>query len=84
MPVDPGNLLLIGRLWERQRRVHVLGAPGCARSPKENGFDWVLNRLLAGIEVTSRDIRHMGAGGLLTEIVHRGQLREGLGAVPKD
>ena len=84
MPVDPGNLLLIGRLWERERRVHVLGAPGCARSPKENGFDWVLNRLLAGIEVTSRDIRHMGAGGLLTEIGRRGQLREGLGAVLKD
>ena len=27
----------------------VLGAPGCARSPKENGFDWVLDRLLAGL-----------------------------------
>lgn len=77
MPVDPGNLLLVGRLWERKRKVHVLGAPGCARSPKENGFDWVLCRLLAGIEVTSRDIRQMGAGGLLTEIVHRGQLRDG-------
>ncbi len=36
MPVDPGNLLLIGRLGGRP----VLGAPGCARSPKENGFDW--------------------------------------------
>ena len=44
MPVDPGNLLLIGRL----RGQAVLGAPGCARSPKENGFDWVLMRLLAG------------------------------------
>ena len=41
MPVDPGNLLLIGELDGRP----VLGAPGCARSPAENGFDWVLNRL---------------------------------------
>ena len=35
MPVDPGNLLLIGTAGEHP----VLGAPGCARSPKENGFD---------------------------------------------
>ena len=75
MPVDPGNLLLIGCILDRDRKVHVLGAPGCARSPKENGFDWVLHRLLAGIDVTSRDIRRMGAGGLLMEIVDRGQLR---------
>ncbi len=84
MPVDPGNLLLVGRLWLGKHKVHVLGAPGCARSPKENGFDWVLCRLLAGIEVTSRDIRHMGAGGLLTEIAHRGQLREGLASEAED
>ncbi len=31
MPVDPGNLLLIGRA----RGAVVLGAPGCARSPAE-------------------------------------------------
>ena len=30
MPVDPGNLMLIGRL----RGQAVIGAPGCARSPK--------------------------------------------------
>src|ERR1700744_338597 len=41
MPVDPGNLLLIGNAAGHP----VLGAPGCARSPKENGFDWVLMRL---------------------------------------
>ncbi len=45
MPVDPGNLMLIGQANGRP----VLGAPGCARSPKENGFDWVLMRLLAGL-----------------------------------
>ncbi len=47
MPVDPGNLLLVGDARGRP----VLGAPGCARSPKENGFDWVLMRLLAGLAV---------------------------------
>src|SRR5260370_2899008 len=43
MPVDPGNLILLGRLGGTP----VLGLPGCARSPKENGFDWVLPRLVA-------------------------------------
>jgi molybdenum cofactor cytidylyltransferase len=73
MPVDPGNLLLLGSLAGKP----VLGAPGCARSPKENGFDWILQRLLAGIPVTSADIRKLGAGGLLMEIVSRPQPRSG-------
>ncbi|MGH6778168.1 MAG: NTP transferase domain-containing protein [Bradyrhizobium sp.] len=71
MPVDPGNLLLIGSA----REVPVLGAPGCARSPVENGFDWVLMRLLAGLTVTRADITAMGVGGLLMEIVTRPQPR---------
>jgi molybdenum cofactor cytidylyltransferase len=73
MPVDPGNLLVLGKLGGTP----VLGAPGCARSPKENGFDWVLQRTLAGIEVTPRDVAGMGVGGLLMEIVSRPQPREG-------
>ena len=73
MPVDPGNLLLLGLLDGKP----VLGAPGCARSPKENGFDWILHRLLAGLTVTSADIRKLGAGGLLMEIVSRPQPRGG-------
>ena len=71
MPVDPGNLLLIGSAGG----VPVLGAPGCARSPVENGFDWVLMRLLAGIKVTRADLTGMGVGGLLMEIVTRGRSR---------
>ncbi|MFG1276907.1 NTP transferase domain-containing protein [Xanthobacter autotrophicus] len=67
MPVDPGNLLMLGRLGA----MPVLGAPGCARSPKENGFDFVLMRLLAGLEVTARDIARLGAGGLLSDIAVR-------------
>jgi molybdenum cofactor cytidylyltransferase len=53
----------------------VLGAPGCARSPRENGFDWVLSRLLCGLPVRRRDITGMGVGGLLMEIVTRPQPR---------
>jgi molybdenum cofactor cytidylyltransferase len=72
MPVDPGNLMLLGRLDEAD----VIGAPSCAASPKINGFDWVLERRLAGIAVTSADVASMGLGGLLKEIVTRPQPRE--------
>ncbi len=71
MPVDPGNLMMIGSAGGRP----VLGAPGCARSPKENGFDWVLMRLLAGLPVPREDITGLGVGGLLMEIVTRPQPR---------
>ena len=72
MPVDPGNLLLLGRA----RDIPVIGVPSCARSPKLNGFDWVLARTLAQLEVTPRDIMDMGAGGLLMEIPTRPLPRE--------
>ena len=62
MPVDPGNLILLGQVGA----IPVVGIPGCARSPKLNGFDWVLGRLLSGIPVTSEDIMRMGSGGLLS------------------
>jgi molybdenum cofactor cytidylyltransferase len=72
MPVDPGNLLVLG---ERQGKP-VLGAPGCARSPKENGFDWILDWLMAGLAVRADDIAGLGVGGLLMEIPTRPQPRE--------
>ena len=74
MPVDPGNLLVLGTLDGKR----IIGAPGCARSPKENGFDWVLDRLIAGLDVTANDIAGMGVGGLLMEIPTRPQPREPL------
>jgi molybdenum cofactor cytidylyltransferase len=67
MPVDPGNLLLMAHLDE----IDILGLPGCARSLKLNGFDWVLRRRFANIPVTRHDIMTMGAGGLLMEISNR-------------
>ncbi len=72
MPVDPGNLLLLGHHGD----VPVIGLPGCARSPKLNGFDWVLERLLADVPVNRDHIMSMGVGGLLKEIPTRPQPRE--------
>lgn len=76
MPVDPGNLLLLGHIERAGGKVPVLGMPGCARSPKLNGFDWVLQRLAADIPVNRADIMRMGAGGLLKEIASRPQPRD--------
>ncbi|MBM3507782.1 MAG: 4-diphosphocytidyl-2C-methyl-D-erythritol kinase [Alphaproteobacteria bacterium] len=67
MPVDPGNLMLLAY----HNDTAVVGAPGCARSPKTNGFDWVLARLCAEIPVGRADIQAMGAGGLLTDVAAR-------------
>ena len=67
MPVDPGNLLLIGEAGGTP----VVGLPGCARSPKLNGFDWVLQRLLADLPVGRDEVMRLGAGGLLKEIASR-------------
>ncbi len=72
MPVDPGNLLLLGRIGDAR----VLGLPGCARSPKLNGLDLVLGRISAGLDVTGKDIMAMGVGGLLKEIPSRPRPRE--------
>lgn len=67
LPVDPGNLLVLGHI----DGTPVIGAPGCARSPKENGFDWVLNRILAGETPTAEQLTGLGVGGLLMEIPTR-------------
>lgn len=72
MPVDPGNLLLLAQLGD----MPVIGVPTCARSPKLNGFDWVLERLMAGIKVDGDALMGMGVGGLLKEIPTRPQPRE--------
>lgn len=62
-PVDPGNLLLLAYLED----VPILGAPGCARSPKANVIDWVLPRLLSGERLGREDLLALGHGGLLED-----------------
>lgn len=61
MPVEPGNMLLLGRVGA----VAVVGLPGCARSRRGNGLDWLLHRLLARLPVTREHIMRMGVGGLI-------------------
>ncbi len=73
MPMDPGNLLLLAH----RRQTTILGLPGCVRSPKRNGFDFVFERIAAGSRVTREDIMRMGVGGVLTEPSRRPQRRTG-------
>lgn len=63
MPVDPGNLICTCDLEGRP----ALVLPGCARSPKLNGIDWVLRRLFAGLPVDRDALAAMGLGGLLKD-----------------
>jgi molybdenum cofactor cytidylyltransferase len=74
MPVDPGNLLMTGTLDGRV----VIGLPGCARSPRLNGFDFVLWRVLAGLPVGRPEISAMGVGGLLADSPVRPHPREAI------
>ena len=67
LAVDPGNLLLIGKVGSTT----IIGMPGCARSPKLNGFDWVLQLLIANVPINKEELADMGAGGLLMEIASR-------------
>ena len=78
MPVDPGNLLLLGEIGSTT----VIGLPGCARAPKLNGFDFVLWRVLAGLPTGRAEIAAMGVGGLLAEIPTRPQPRDEPAAEP--
>jgi molybdenum cofactor cytidylyltransferase len=67
LPVDPGNLLCLGRLGHAL----VIGLPGCARSPKRNGFDMVLERHIAGLNLDAATIATLGGGGLLEDVAER-------------
>ena len=64
LPVDPGNLSLLAR----KDGLRILGVPGSFRSPKLSGHDWILQRWVAGLDVTGDEIASMGLGGLLKEV----------------
>jgi molybdenum cofactor cytidylyltransferase len=75
-PVDPGNLLMLAYLGD----VPILGAPGCARSPKANVIDWVLPRLMSGERLEREDLLVLGHGGLLEDTPLRPAPREKVGS----
>jgi len=69
MPAEPGNMLLLAHvpvgLPSVVEAAPVLVLPGCARSRRSNGLDWVLQRLHAGLPLGRAEIMRMGVGGLI-------------------
>ncbi|MBR4695704.1 MAG: molybdopterin-binding protein, partial [Selenomonadaceae bacterium] len=63
-PVLPGAMFLLSYYETPDKKIPILGLPGCVMYAATTIFDIVLPRLAAGIEVTRNDIRHLGAGGL--------------------
>lgn len=60
-PVLPGAMFLLGYFEDN---TPIMGLPGCVMYAKATVFDLVLPRIAAGIEVTKKDLAHMGNGGL--------------------
>lgn len=59
-PVLPGAMFLLAYFEDG---TPVMGLPGCAMYSKATVFDLVLPRVAAGVEVTRKDLAHMGNGG---------------------
>lgn len=57
-PILPGAMTLLARIGQ----VQVIGVPACALYFKTTSFDLLLPRLLAGLEITRRDLARMGLG----------------------
>ncbi len=60
VPLLPGAMTLLA---EREG-VQVLGAPACVLHFKTTSLDVLLPRLLAGVDITRRDLARLGVGGM--------------------
>lgn len=58
-PILPGAMLLFGYLGD----VPIFGLPGCVMFSATTAFDLLLPRVMAGEEITRRDITRLGYGG---------------------
>ena len=61
-PVLPGAMFLLAYYGEK--RLPIIGLPGCVMYAKRTVFDLVLPRLMADDPVTAQDIAQLGHGGL--------------------
>ncbi len=60
-PVLPGAMFLLAYSGDGRP---VVGLPGCVMYARRTIFDLVLPSLIAGIEITARDLALLGEGGL--------------------
>ena len=66
-PTDPGNLLMVGTLKNKQ----VIGVPGCAKSMVRNGFDLILEKACYDLSIDKRVIAELSCGGLFKKIIRK-------------
>ncbi|MCF8030350.1 MAG: trehalose-binding protein [Desulfohalobiaceae bacterium] len=66
MPVLPGAMTLLGRIG----RTRVVGVPACALFFATTSLDLLLPRVLAGREITRRDLAGLAEGGLCLGCKH--------------
>lgn len=57
-PILPGAMTLLARIGG----VQVMGVPACALYFKTTGFDLLLPRMLANLDITRRDLAQLGHG----------------------
>ena len=58
MPILPGAMTLLAQI----NSIQVIGVPACALFYPTTSFDLLLPRLLAGIQITRKDLAHLGHG----------------------
>ena len=63
-PVLPGAMFMLAYMEKSNKRIPVMGLPGCVMYAKRTVFDLVLPRIAADIRITEQDINAMGEGGL--------------------
>ncbi len=63
-PMLPGSMLMMAYLTVGERRVPILGLPGCVMHDPYTSFDVLLPRICAGEIIDRADITAMGYGGL--------------------
>ena len=63
-PVLPGAMFLLAYLNHNEKRIPLMGLPGCVMYAGRTVFDLVLPRILAGELLTAADLAAYGEGGL--------------------
>ena len=57
--------LLLSKFKSSNKNIYIIGMPSCAKSPKENGLDWVLWRILCNIDFKNSNLNELSVGGLI-------------------
>ncbi|MDD4779756.1 MAG: molybdopterin-binding protein [Tissierellia bacterium] len=63
-PVLPGAMMLISYYDYNDKKIPILGLPGCVMYSKRTIFDIVLPRIMADDKIVKSDIYKLGQGGL--------------------